>query len=168
MVEAATVYVALGSNQGDRRTRLQEAVHLLDGCMQVARLSGVYETEPAYVTDQPPYLNMVLMGSTTLAPRALLHCLKRIEQEMGRRGGRRWGPRPIDLDILLYADRLVRDAELEIPHPRLHERPFVLQPLAELAPDLTPPGLAAPIRDLLRAAPPVGSIIARIGPLYDP
>ena len=167
MAGGVAVFVALGSNQGDRRAQLQEAVRLLGGCMEVERLSAVYETEPAYALDQPPYLNLVLSGRTQLEPQALLHCLKAIERHMGRGAGPRWGPRPIDLDILLFGEQQIRDADLQVPHPRLSERPFVLQPLAELASDLTPPGLAAPVRELAQAAPPIGSIIARIGPLYD-
>ena len=163
--DPATVYLALGSNLADRQANLRDAVRRLEPCLHIRRLSQVYETAAAYVTDQPSYLNMVLVGETVLDPHALLVCLKAIEREMGRETGLRWGPRLIDLDILLYANKQISTAELEIPHPRLHERPFVLQPLAELAPDLVPPGLETSVAELARSAPPVGAVIARIGPL---
>lgn len=159
------VYLALGSNQGDRIEQLREAVRRLGACVTVQRLSTVYETAAAYVTEQPPYLNMALEARTQLDPPALLACLKQIEREMGRIVAERWGPRPIDLDILLYGDRRIESPNLQIPHARMAERPFVLQPLAELAPTLTPPGLQSTIAELARNAPPIGDIIARLGPL---
>ncbi len=134
-------------------------------CLTVERLSQVYETEPAYVNDQPRYLNMVLQARTSLDPQALLECLKTVERNMGRAPSLRWGPRPIDLDILLFGDLLVESPDLHIPHARLHERPFVLRPLAELAPDLIPPGLTMTVGELARQAPPVGEIVACLGPL---
>src|SRR3712207_2335898 len=91
----ATIYLALGSNEGDRRAHLREGVRQLQRCAKVERLSSVYETAPAYVTDQPPYLNMALRARTRLQPRALLGCLKQIEREIGRTAGVRWGPRAI-------------------------------------------------------------------------
>src|SRR4051812_49334647 len=100
-----TVYIALGSNEGDRASALRMAVERLQDCAPVERLSGVYETEPAYVLDQPRYLNMVVEATTRLEPHALLSCLKQIERDLGRTVGRRWGQRPIDLDIILYGDR---------------------------------------------------------------
>lgn len=159
------MYLALGSNLGDRQTNLRDAVRRLEPWLRVRRLSGIYETAPAYVLDQPAYLNMVLEGETELDPRELLARLQQIERDMGRQKGRRWGPRPIDLDILLYADTQIQTEELEIPHPRLHERPFVLRPLAELVPDLVPPGLAATVAELADDAPPIGEVISRFGPL---
>lgn len=162
-----TIFLALGSNQGDRVGQLREALRRLDGCVRVEALSGVYETAPAYVADQPRYLNMALRARTALDPRALLGCLKRIELEMGRVQTVRWGPRPIDLDILLYGDRRIDEPNLQIPHPRLSERPFVLRPLAELAPELRPPGYEATIAELARTAPPIGDVIAALGPLAD-
>ena len=164
-LEETVVYIALGSNQGDRRAQLREAVHRIGRCLTVERLSKVYETEPAYVSDQPRYLNMALQARTPLDPQALLECLKTVERDMGRTPGLRWGPRPIDLDILLFDDLLVESPDLHIPHARLHERPFVLRPLAELAPALTPPGLTMTVGELARQAPPVGEIVACLGPL---
>jgi 2-amino-4-hydroxy-6-hydroxymethyldihydropteridine diphosphokinase len=134
-------------------------------CVTVERLSQVYETEPAYVSAQPRYLNMALQARTSLDPQALLECLKTVERDMGRMPSLRWGQRPIDLDILLFGDLQVESPDLRIPHARLHERPFVLQPLAELVPNLTPPGLSMTIGELARQAPPVGEIVACLGPL---
>ncbi len=159
------VFVALGSNQGDRVAALRAAVERLGSCLKVEHLSQVYETEPAYVQDQPRYLNMVVKGSTRLDPHPLLLCLKQIERDLGRAGGMRWGPRPIDLDILLFGDRQVDLPDLQIPHVRLGERPFVLLPLAELAPDLVPPGLGASVHELVAQAPTIGAVIARLGAL---
>ena len=162
-----TVFVALGSNEGDRVAALRAAVDRLQGCLVVEHLSQVYETEPAYVLDQPRYLNMVVQGSTRLDPHPLLLCLKQIERDLGRAGAVRWGPRPIDLDILLYGDRQVDLPDLQIPHVRLGERPFVLLPLADLAPDLVPPGLGASVHELAARAPAIGEVIAQLGALPD-
>ncbi len=161
------VFVALGSNEGDRVATLRAAVDRLRGCLVVEHLSQVYETEPAYVEDQPRYLNMVVQGSTRLDPHPLLLCLKQIERDLGRAGGVRWGPRPIDLDILLYGDRQVDLPDLQIPHVRLDERPFVLLPLAELAPDLVPPGRGASVHELAARTPAIGEVIAQLGALPD-
>ncbi len=161
----ATIFLALGSNQGDRLANLRRAVCLLGRCAAVEQVSSVYETLPAYDHDQPRFLNMALRATTRQPPRVLLHCLKEIEREMGRVPSRRYGPRLIDLDILLYGDVVVDEPDLQIPHPRLGERPFVLQPLAELAPDLVPAGQARPVRDLLAVAPIMGEVVAHLGPL---
>ncbi len=135
-----TIYLALGANLGDRGASLRNAVERLRHAVAVGRLSSVYETEPAYLLDQPRFLNMALRGHTALDPHALLVFLKRIEREMGRTAGPRYGPRAIDLDILLYDSLELATADLTIPHPRMAERPFVLAPLAEIAPELVPPG----------------------------
>lgn len=114
-----------------------------------ARVSSLYETDPVGVTDQPPFLNACCTGRTWLAPRELLARLKAIEAEAGRRpGGPRWGPRPLDLDILLYGDRIVQEPDLVIPHPRLAERAFALVPLAEIAPEWPVPGTGATVAEL--------------------
>lgn len=165
MTEQIPIFLALGSNQGDRWANLREAVDELATFMVVDRLSRVYETAPAYVTDQPPFLNMVLSGSTSLDPFALLRRLKEIEQRIGRTAGRRYGPRPIDVDILLYGTIKVDEPDLQIPHARMTERPFVLQPLSELAPDLLLPGAQATIQEFAQNAPPNGEIIACLGRL---
>jgi 2-amino-4-hydroxy-6-hydroxymethyldihydropteridine diphosphokinase len=159
------VAIALGSNVGERQELLAAAVAQLAGCLVVDRLSDVYETEPAYVEDQPRFLNMVLAGYTELPPHDLLACLKRIERDLGRVAGRRWGPRPIDLDIVLYGSEQIDTPDLTVPHPRFAERPFVLSPLAEILPDLIPPGFERTIRQLAANAPAIGSVLSRLGPL---
>ncbi len=145
----AKVYLALGSNLGDREKNLQEARIRIAEFFSITRISSIYETEPVGVKEQPLFLNQVLAGTTALKPVDLLRRVKRIETEMGRTEGIRFGPRPIDIDILLY-DRLIELSPiLTIPHPRLHERAFVLTPLAEIAPELIHPRLRVPIRTLL-------------------
>jgi 2-amino-4-hydroxy-6-hydroxymethyldihydropteridine diphosphokinase len=144
-----TVYLALGSNLGDRRHNLEAAIAALPPAVRVLERSPLYETAPWGVTDQPDFLNMVLKGETRLAPAALLARLKRIETDLGRLPTIRYGPRLIDLDILFYDSLVLSTPELTIPHPRLHERAFVLVPLADLAANLVHPVLGKPIRDLL-------------------
>lgn len=149
MPRMATIYLALGSNLGDREKNLREALAHLGNFVHVTRVSSIYETEPWGVRDQPWFLNLVCGGTTTLAPVDILRRAKKIENEMGRAESIRFGPRPIDIDILLY-DRVIElSPALTIPHPRLHERAFVLVPLAEIAPDLVHPRLRVTIRELL-------------------
>ena len=134
----AEAFVALGSNLGDRAAYLARARAALDdGPLKLTALSSVYETEPWGPVAQGPYLNQVVRGMTELAPRALLAALFEIETRLGRDRKQevRFGPRVIDLDVLLYGDLAVSEPDLEIPHPRLLERAFVLVPLAEIAPD---------------------------------
>ena len=139
---AVTVYLALGGNMGDRAANLAEAIRRLGEAVEIDAQSALYETAPMYVTDQPAFLNMAVRGTTRLDPAALLGFLKGIEESLGRDlGGLRFGPRPIDVDILLYADRVVAEPELEIPHPRMAERAFVLCPLADIAADIVHPVL---------------------------
>ncbi len=160
-------YLALGSNLGDRRANLVAAVERVRAQVRVEAISSLYETEPAYVGDQPRYLNAVLRGHTALEPAELLAFLKGIEREIGRVEGPRFGPRVIDLDILLYDRLILTTSELTIPHPRMAERPFVLVPLAEIAPDLIPPGWAAPVRQLASQVRGHGDVIASVGRLGD-
>jgi 2-amino-4-hydroxy-6-hydroxymethyldihydropteridine diphosphokinase len=129
----AEVFIALGSNLGDRAGNLARARSALAAEVTIRAQSSVRETRPQYVTDQPPFLNMVLRGTTDLAPGALLDFLKKIERNLGRKPTRRFGPRLIDLDILYYEDKIVNEADLVLPHPRIAERDFVLLPLAEIA-----------------------------------
>jgi 2-amino-4-hydroxy-6-hydroxymethyldihydropteridine diphosphokinase len=134
----AEAFVALGSNLGDRAANLTRArAALAAGAMQIMGASSVYETEPWGPVPQGSYLNQVVRGTTKLAPRALLAALHTIEAKLGRnrRNEIRFGPRVIDLDILLYDDLTLTEPDLEIPHPRMLERAFVLVPLAEIAPD---------------------------------
>src|SRR5215213_8031324 len=156
------VYLALGTNLGDRVASLHDAVERLRGAVAVERMSSVYETEPAYLLDQPRFLNMALCGYTVLEPHALLAFLKRIEHDMGRTAGPRYGPRAIDLDILLYDDLTLMDDDLAIPHPRMAERPFVLAPLAEIAPELVPPGWNRSIGALAEVVRGNGDVLVRL------
>ena len=131
-----TAYVGLGSNLGDREATIRAAAELIGA----RRLSTIIETEPWGNEEQPRFLNAVAEIETELEPRALLDLLLEVEARLGReRDGTHWGPRPIDLDLLLYGDRILDEPGLTVPHPFLHERLFVLEPLAELAPDVAIP-----------------------------
>jgi 2-amino-4-hydroxy-6-hydroxymethyldihydropteridine diphosphokinase len=133
-------YVGLGANLGDREAAILDAAERLGA----VRLSTIRETEPWGYVDQPPFLNAVAEVDTDLSPRELLDRLLGIERSLGRlRLGPRWGPRTIDLDLLLYGDAVVDEPGLVVPHPRLHERLFVLEPLNELDPALKIPGKGA-------------------------
>jgi 2-amino-4-hydroxy-6-hydroxymethyldihydropteridine diphosphokinase len=141
----AEVYIALGSNLGNRAQNLALACEeLARETIEIGAASSVYETEPWGPKPQGPYLNQVVRGTTELAPKALLARLLEIERTLGRErdGVERYGPRTIDLDILLYGGETLAEPDLQIPHPRMMERAFVLVPLAEIAPDLTVGGLA--------------------------
>jgi 2-amino-4-hydroxy-6-hydroxymethyldihydropteridine diphosphokinase len=136
-------YVGLGSNLGDREQALRRALELLaeDPEIDIVAVSSFRETDPVGYLDQPPFVNAAAELETTLAPRELLDALLAVERELGRtREGPRFGPRTIDLDLLVYGDAVVDDPGLEVPHSRLHERRFALEPLAELAPGLVVPG----------------------------
>lgn len=147
------IYLALGTNQGDRARNLRRALELLAPQVMLTRLSSVYETAPWGVNDQPDFLNMAAEGVTALPPVDLLDALKTVEQTMGRQSTVRYGPREIDLDILLYGDLTMQTERLEIPHARMAERAFVLIPLHELAPDLVHPRLHRTVRELVAALP---------------
>lgn len=153
MAEPVKTYLCLGGNLGDRMAALTEALRLLDATpgMQRTACSSVYETEPWAVADQPNFLNLVAAYETTLSPQDLLAACKSVETEVGRVASYRWGPRLIDVDILLYGDRVVDMAEpdLQIPHPRMTQRAFVLVPLAEIAPGLGVPPDGLTVRRLL-------------------
>jgi len=161
------VYLALGSNLGDRRAHIAAAVVRLAPDVIVERVSSLYETEPAYVLDQPRFLNAALRGRTALDPSELLALLKRIERDLGRAPAARYGPRVIDLDILLYGEQAIANEALTIPHPRMAERPFVLVPLAEIAPGLTPPGWATTVGALAQVVRGHGDVLVRKGELTD-
>jgi 2-amino-4-hydroxy-6-hydroxymethyldihydropteridine diphosphokinase len=147
-----TAYLSLGSNLGDRQKALQDAIRLLETTdLSVRRVSSVYETEPRDAPDQPWFLNLVIEVETGLNPEQLLRRAVAIETELGRERTSRHGPRTIDIDILLYEDLIIDTAELVVPHPRMAERRFVLEPLAELAPDLRHPVLGSTARELMTA-----------------
>lgn len=152
---AVTAYLGLGGNLGDRAAVLAAALECLDETPGLRRLavSAIYETEPWGVTDQPPFLNLAAAYETALSPVALLSAVKRVEARVGRAATYRWGPRLIDVDILLYGSREVAIAnpDLRIPHIRLAERAFALVPLAEIAPDAPVPPDGQSVRHLLRA-----------------
>ena len=150
----ATVYLALGSNIGDREKNLREAIRLLaESSVHVSRLSSIYETEPVDYHDQAWFLNAVLSAQTDLSPAALLRALGDIESRMGSRKAFAKGPRLIDLDILLYDDATIDAPELQIPHPRMLQRNFVLVPLAEIVPALRHPSWPATVAECLSRSP---------------
>jgi 2-amino-4-hydroxy-6-hydroxymethyldihydropteridine diphosphokinase len=144
------VLIGIGSNLGEREENCSAAIELMEReGIHVLSRSSFYETEPWGVKDQPRFLNMALSASTDCAPRELLRRLKGIEQIMGRKEGIRWGPRIIDLDILLYDHIVLNEPALVIPHPRMHEREFVLKPLLEIAPDAVHPVLKKTVREIV-------------------
>lgn len=144
-----SVCFSLGSNLGDRAQTLAEALSCLRQQVQLLQVSSLYETAPVGYADQPAFLNLACEGRTTLPPDALLRFVKQIEQHLGRQATFRYGPRLIDVDIVLYGGWVVSTPALSIPHPRMTERAFVLAPLAEIAPDARHPVLAQPINELL-------------------
>lgn len=147
-----TAYLSLGSNLGDREANLRSAIGLLASPrLAVKRISSVYETEPLDLKEQPRFLNLVVEIETDLFPRMLLTRIQRIERKLGRERRVPKGPRTIDIDILLYGRSEIQSPRLTVPHPRMHQRRFVLEPLAELAPDLRHPVFKRSIAEL-RAA----------------
>ncbi len=149
----ATVFLGIGSNRGNRAKQCARALELLQeyGVKIIAR-SSIYKTEPWGRREQPWFLNMVVEAETDHAPHALLAHVKKIESKLGRTETVRWGPREIDIDILLYDDIIVQDHDLVIPHPLMHKREFVLRPLAEIAPHQMHPVVMKNMKDLLRNA----------------
>lgn len=152
-----TVYLALGTNLGDREKNLQRALDRMSAAgVYPIQISSVYETKPMYLPDQAMFYNMVAIARTEKMPRLLLRKLQGIEREMGRRRGVKNGPRTIDIDILFFGSVIMSVQELIIPHPRIEERGFVLEPLAELSPDLRHPVSRRAMRDILAALPVQG------------
>jgi len=150
--QMATIYLSLGSNLGNRASNIYGALRRLAASIQLDKISTLYETEPVGLADQPWFLNLVCRAQTTLSPEALLALAKSIEQEMGRKKTVRFGPRAIDIDILMYDELVLSTPQLEIPHPRLHERGFVLIPLSEVAPLLLHPVLQESVSNLREKA----------------
>ena len=148
------VYLSLGSNVGNREANLNTAIDRLRDFGEVVAISSFYETEPVEFTEQPWFLNCAVALDTEKTPKQLLAGILDIEQQLGRRRGQKKGPRIIDIDILLFGDSIVEDAGLTIPHPAMYERRFVLEPLAEIAPEVRNPVLRRTIRELRDALPP--------------
>ena len=152
-----TAYLALGSNIGDREANLRDAVRRLETeDLRVTRKSSLYETAPREVLDQPWFLNAVIEAETGLFPMQLLGRIRKIESEMGRRRVTLKGPRNIDIDILFYGRSILNSAELQVPHPAIAQRGFVLEPLAEIAPDLRHPVTGKTAHEMLAALEPQG------------
>lgn len=144
------VYLGLGSNVGDREHQLKEALRLLDAQqgIKVTRVSSLYETAPVGYVDQPDFLNLCAEIETDLTPQAVLKNGLDIEQQLHRVRKERWGPRTLDIDILLYGNKIIEDQDLSIPHPRMAERAFVLIPLQEIAPEAINPCTQTKIKDI--------------------
>jgi 2-amino-4-hydroxy-6-hydroxymethyldihydropteridine diphosphokinase len=147
------IFLALGSNIEDRKQHIETAIVLLREKVHDIIVAPLYETTPRYFEDQQNFLNTVLSGVTDLEPRELLRFTQAVQQEVGRVERFRNGPREIDIDILFYDNLVYKDEELEIPHPRLQERDFVLQPFSDIDPDFSHPVLKKTIRALLDALP---------------
>ena len=151
------MYLGIGSNIGDRDANLREAIARLEaGDVSIVQRSSLYETAPREVLDQPWFLNAVVEAKTELFPLQLLARIRNIEQEMGRRRMMPKGPRNIDIDILFYGRSLIHTSELEVPHPHIGERRFVLEPLAEIAPEFRHPGNGKTAGEMLSALEPQG------------
>ncbi|MGO8951428.1 MAG: 2-amino-4-hydroxy-6-hydroxymethyldihydropteridine diphosphokinase [Ktedonobacterales bacterium] len=159
-------FLGLGTNLGDRRRQLLQAVNLLAECMAVELLSSVYDTAPMQVVDQPRFLNLVCSVRTDYTPENLLRLLKSIERRLGRVAGPRFGPRAIDIDLLFYDTLVLESPTLTVPHPRIPGRAFVLLPLAEIAPTLEHPVLHVEIATMAEAVSPADVI--KLGPLFTP
>jgi len=145
----AVVYLGIGSNLGDKQGNCLGALERLSTKgVTISKRSAFYETQPWGIVDQPDFVNMAVQAETWMTPEELLGALKEIEKEMGRKVSSRWGPRLIDLDLLLYDGRIVQSRDLVIPHPLLHQRDFVLLPLAEIAPDAVHPVLKMTIAEI--------------------
>lgn len=150
MLSMTKVYLGLGSNVGDREQQLNEALRLLDGQpgIQVTQVSSLFETAPVGYVDQPDFLNLCAEIETNLTPQEVLESGLKIEQQLHRVRKERWGPRTLDIDILLYGNEIIENQALSIPHPRMAERAFVLVPLQEIAPEVIHPLLQTKIKDI--------------------
>jgi 2-amino-4-hydroxy-6-hydroxymethyldihydropteridine diphosphokinase len=152
-----TIFLALGSNLGDREANLRDALRRLESAdLGVTRRSSLYETAPQELLDQPAFLNAVIEAETNLFPMQLLARVREVEREMGRRRVTPKGPRNIDIDILFYGRSVIASPELEVPHPRIAQRRFVLEPLAEIAPGFRHPLIGKTASEMLQALEPQG------------
>ena len=163
-MKTTTAYLGLGSNLGDREVNLREALSLLGRGESLTALSSVYETEPWGYTSQPPFLNLVCALETNLSPHGLLELAHGVERELGRAPTFRYGPRSMDVDILLYGNEVIQTPDLQVPHPLISQRAFVLVPLAEIAPGLVHPSLGKSIEELLAEVPGREKVVM-VGPL---
>jgi len=148
---AETAYLSLGSNLEDRAANLRAAVAQLEAAGRLLAVSALYETQPVDIPDQPWFLNCVAAVETDMTPRELLNLALRVEAEMGRLRMREKGPRKIDIDVVLFGDRIVDEPGLKIPHPAMHQRRFVLEPLVEIAPEARHPELGKTAQEMLAA-----------------
>jgi 2-amino-4-hydroxy-6-hydroxymethyldihydropteridine diphosphokinase len=155
------VYLSLGSNVGDRHDHLRTAISRLDSTGRVVAVSSFYETEPVEFVDQAWFLNCAVSLETASTPQQLMASLLGIEEDMGRQRKQKKGPRTIDMDILLFGDTVLESPGLTIPHPAMHQRRFVLEPLAEIAPEARHPVLNRTVRELLDSLP-AGQAVRRI------
>jgi 2-amino-4-hydroxy-6-hydroxymethyldihydropteridine diphosphokinase len=159
-----TVYLSLGSNVGDRAANLEAAIQELARLGAITARSSVYETEPVEVERQPWFLNVALAMETELMPKQFLSRALAIEQKLGRRRIQAKGPRTIDIDVLLFGGSVIDTAALTVPHPAMHQRRFVLEPLAEIAPEARHPVFKKTVREMLAALPAGGGEVRKVGP----
>lgn len=142
------IFLALGSNLGDKKQHIEEALELLKKQIKDIKVAKFYETKPQYYEEQNTFINTVIVGLTNLNPKELLHFIKDVEKEIGRKKRFHFGPREIDIDILFYDDLIYKEENLVIPHPLLQEREFVLKPLMDLEPDFVHPVLKKTVKEL--------------------
>lgn len=167
MSQQHKVFIALGTNLGDRQVQLAQARGRLAEAIDIDQVSPIYETDPWGYEEQPDFLNQVLSGRTALSPAALLTFVKSLEVDLGRQPTFHYGPRAIDIDILVYDEVVMRAPNLTVPHPKLAERAFVLVPLRDIAPDLTIPGEDRTVEMLYQALEDTTSVRPWKGPHQD-